>query len=498
MLFLGTVRPRFSLVFAAAFAAALALVSSVAGAQTTGPTVSQAPNQVFPERYLHYGTAAQQDLGQSTRPAGLNPDGINYDDCISDMTLVWPLELSGFTGQSLEIWVTTGGTCTNDPERGNGGVADCWLVGSQVINQPATFGYSFAVRVQDLVGSQQIVPNPPVYTPRDSSACQSQPTESSQNFVVYFVPVSGVTAQGTAYQQTITADLVGPTPPVGVSIADGDTLFVVNWTANTDADTAGYDVFIDPIPGSGQEASVATGTTTTRLVCPDSGSASEVGALDADSAEASDATLEAVAPGSLADAGCYTINVGPSSPTPGSTTCGSGILQSANVQDGGVISIVEDEAATETFDEAGNLITTTETGNVGICTIPCQYLYGASCAFGQPVYTSINNPTLASEGNGSYTIKGLTNGTTYNVVVAAVDASGNVGPPSPEVCDYPAPVNDFFKNYTNDGGKAGGGFCALEAVGMPASSAALFGGLGAAFLGAARRRRRRRAALEAR
>jgi hypothetical protein len=279
---------------------------------------------------------------------------------------------------------------------------------------------------------------------------------------------------------------------VGVSIADGDTLFVVNWTANSDADTAGYDVFIDPIPGSGAEASAATGAQTTVLECPDASSSSATDVLDADTAEASDATVA-----STPDAGCHLVNIGPTAPTPGSTTCGSGVLESANVQDGGAISIVEDEAATETFDEAGNLITTTETGNVGICTIPCQYLVGASCTFGQPVYTSINNPTLASESNGSYTIKGLTNGTTYNVVVAAVDASGNVGPPSPEVCDYPAPVNDFFKNYTNDGGKAGGGFCALEAVGMPASSAALFGGLGAAFLGAARRRRRR-AALEAR
>jgi hypothetical protein len=485
MLPLVPVRSRFSLVFATAFA--IALVSSVARAQTAGPTVSMNPLAQFPDRILHYGTAQQKDLmTQSTRPAGLNPDGINYDDCINDMALEYSVYLSGFSGQSLEVWVSTSGDCFPDTARGNPGPPTCWLVASQVINQQASSAYNFVVRVQDLVGSQQVVPNPPVYTPRDSSACQSQPTESSATFTVYFVPVSGVTAGGTEYQQQIVADLVGPSAPLGVSIADGDTLFVVNWTANTDADTAGYDVFIDPIPGSGDAASAAIGSQTTVLECPDASSSSSTDVLDADTAEASDATVA-----STPEAGCHLVNIGPTAPAPGSTTCGSGVLQSANVQDGGAIA-VSDDAATETFDEAGNLITTTTTGDVGICTIPCQYLVGTSCTYGQPVYTSINNPTLASEGNGSYTIKGLTNGTTYNVVVAAVDSSGNVGPPSPEVCDYPAPVNDFFKNYRTDGGAGGGGFCALEAVGLPVGSAGAFIGLGAGFLATLRRRRRKR------
>jgi hypothetical protein len=410
------------------------------------------------------------------------------------MTLVWPLEVGGVSGQSIETWVSISGDCTMDVNRGNGGVPTCWLVGSQVINQVATLGYSFPVRVQDLVGAQQVVPDPPVYTPRNSSACESQPTQTAVQFTVYFVPVSGNTAQGTAYQQQITVDLVGPSPPTGVSIADGDTLFVVNWTANTDADTQGYDVFIDPIPGSGQEAAVASGTTTTRLVCPDSGSAVDTistEASDADNAEASDATLEAVAPASEYDGGCYTVNVGPSTPTPGATTCFSTVLESAAVLDGGAVAVAEEAGTlTTTSDDAESVVTTT-TGNIGICTIPCQNLVGATCPAGQPVYTSTNTPTLTGESNGSYTIAGLTNGTTYNVVVAAVDSSGNVGPPSPEACDYPAPVNDFFTAYRNAGGAAGGGFCALEAVGMATGSWAAFGSVAAAALALARRRRKK-------
>jgi hypothetical protein len=99
--------------------------------------------------------------------------------------------------------------------------------------------------------------------------------------------------------------------------------------------------------------------------------------------------------------------------------------------------------------------------------------------------------TISDKSVGTYTITGLKNGTTYNAVVSAVDAYGNIGPPSVEQCDYPAPVNDFWTDYRNDGGRAGGGFCALEAVGAPAGSSlagvALVLGVG----GIVRRRRRR-------
>jgi hypothetical protein len=99
--------------------------------------------------------------------------------------------------------------------------------------------------------------------------------------------------------------------------------------------------------------------------------------------------------------------------------------------------------------------------------------------------------TVSGETAATYTLAGLTNGVTYNVVVAAVDAFGNIGPPSPQNCDYPAPVNDFFKVYRGAGGGAGGGFCALEAVGAPAGSTVAFGGAGALLFAAVRRRRRK-------
>ncbi len=105
----------------------------------------------------------------------------------------------------------------------------------------------------------------------------------------------------------------------------------------------------------------------------------------------------------------------------------------------------------------------------------------------------------------SYTIDNLRTGDQYAIGVAAVDSYGNVGPlgavlspttgnPTGGIvaCSTPTPVDDFFTQYGLDGGKAGGGYCALTAVGAPAPFfASIFGaGLVAAALGRGRRRRR--------
>jgi hypothetical protein len=479
------------------------VVCALASREASAQTIIGVQNAPYPERYLNYGTAAQQDLTEVTRPTALNPTGINYSDCISDMTLVYTVNLSGFTGQAVEVWVSQNGNdCTQATNRGNNGIADCWLVASlPAVNQPAATNYNIPVRVQDIVGLQQTSPSPTEQVHEGPSACSTQPTETAVQFIVYFIPISGNVSSGTGYQQQINADLVGPTAPLNVSIGDGDTVFILNWTANTDADTGGYDVFVDPIPGSGEtEASTTTGTTTTVLVCPDSGSAGasldatdesaapasdDSGASDATTSDASDSATMASGSSGSAEAGCYYENVGAPPPPSGTTACGSAVLLSSNVQDGGA-------AVAATYDDAGNEIdagSSTSTGSIGISTIPCQYLVGASCAMGQPVYTATTE-TVTGESGGSYTIKGLTNGVNYNVVVAAVDNYGNVGPPSAEVCATPAPIKDFFKAYSEDGGKAGGGFCALEAVGLPAGTTGLFGGMGVGILAALRRRRR--------
>jgi len=523
--------------------AVFGLLAAPVHAQTTTniPSVLADLNDPFPTRIVN-----GVNLGVSTRPVGLNPDGVNYADCISDMTLQYTVFVSGFAdGQELEVWVSSSnGDCTQDVNRGTGGVAVCWEVATLgAVNQVAQTSVPFNIRVQDLVGPQAAVPPAPSGPVHEgASACLAQPTETAVTLTVYVLPVvSGYIVSGaTSFQQEIITDLVGPSPPENVNIADGDTLFVVNWTANADADTYGYDVFIDPMPGANGTLVDASAAGAVQLICPDAGSSStsssssstsssssssdldssdvdssDVNSSDADSSDAdssdanssdanssagssssSSTTASSTGSSSSSQSGCYSVSIGSTSPMPGTTSCNSQVLLDESVRDSG--------AVTSTVNDAGDLVeaSTSTSGLLGVATIPCAYLLGrtpASCPDGQLVYMS-TSLTAIGETDQSYTITDLIDfgpgGTQnqpvdYNVVVAAVDASGNVGPPSPEACDYPAPVNDFYTLYRNAGGTAGGGFCALEAVGMPVgSSAAALGGVGAVILGLYRRRRR--------
>ena len=85
----------------------------------------------------------------------------------------------------------------------------------------------------------------------------------------------------------------------------------------------------------------------------------------------------------------------------------------------------------------------------------------------------------------------LIDGHQYAVAVAAYDGDGNVGLLSNLYCQTPEPIIDFWDQYTTDGGKAGGGFCALEAPGAPVAGSVFGMGVGVAMVAFARRRRRR-------
>jgi hypothetical protein len=285
----------------------------------------------------------------------------------------------------------------------------------------------------------------------------------------------------------------------------------VSWTPNNNADTVGYDVFIDSPPGSRPIVSdAAPAAQQTIYNCPDSStSGSSSGSGGTGDATVSDAVSTDGAPTDAASAGdvasdapsgaeaaansggqttdaCSNVNGGGSL---GTTSCASAalgaspILASGTVQDSGVA----DDAA-----QGSDSAVSSSQGGGGISTILCQYLSSASCSAGAPAYTNNGSPSVTGIAISSQMITNLTNGATYNVAVAAVDASGNVGPQSSVVCDMPAPVNDFYKIYRMDGGRAGGGFCALEAVGAPGGAPIVSLGIGGAALALARRRKRDR------
>jgi hypothetical protein len=447
------------------FAAACLVVATAYVREARAQTVSQTA-ALYPDRFVN-----GQDVGVSTRPQNLNPLGISFADCTADMGLRFSVSLSGFNGsQHVEVWASKSSPCTAQSDRGIGGVPQCWQIDSFIpppnITQTVLLG---PYRVQNIVGPQNGPPNPAVLVKNENaSACLQQPTYLAVQMFINFVPLdSGGNVTGMPYQYQLNTDLVGPPAPSGVSENVGDTLMNLTWTANSDSDTTGYDIFIDPIPGQeGAEASFALPEPI--LVCPDTGAAAPI-------ADAGDDAVPDGATSTPTDAGCFFLNVGGTGESvDGATVCNDSILASSIVQDGGT------GAITTTTDDAGDEAGTVESGNGGISTIPTQFQVNGGNGTGV---------TVADKSAGQFTISGLKNGVQYTVVVAAVDAYGNVGPSSSEVCDFPAPTQDFWKTYVADGGRAGGGFCALESAGAPVQSLA-----GAAFLvsGVALVRRRKR------
>ncbi len=469
--------------------------TSIPGLTATGPSISMT-EQVNPLRFVN-----GQQVNQ--RPPGLTPLGVNYQDCIDDMTLQFSVTLAGFDGttNSVQVWATRSGDCTAPSTRGIAVAANtCWLVnqGITLPNYQAPRTQQLVVRVQDLVGPQNAPPLGSNLVHEGPSACTQQPSFAPVPMTIWFLAVdSSGNSNGTPFEYQIPTDLIGPPPPASVTTQVGDTLIQLNWTANIDGDTGGYNIFIDPIPGhegaaAGADATVASNT---QFICPDSSSPSVTDATTNDEASSDDADTDAMshvdaseADASSRDAGCKPVNVaGNSSPTNSQTMCTTDpILASGIVQDGGTAVVTVDEAsdtdADDTDADADLGTTVVSTGGGGISTIPTKYIVNPNVSTGE---------TVSGETNSTFMLTGLKNQVPYNIVVAAVDNSGNTGPPSVQACGTPAPVDDFWKIYREDGGKAGG-FCGLEAAGYPASSTPAFLGVGSLVLAALGRRRRRR------
>jgi hypothetical protein len=525
----------------ALFAAAPALGPSVARAQTAPTSTSTAGTpgavvaatlQVAPDRIL------PNNATYVTRPPNLNPLGVSFSDCAEDLILRFHVTVSNFDGsESLQVWATRSGDCSNDMARGVNGAAaaTCWLVnqGDTGLRAVTPTTRTYDVRVTNLVGPQNHPPFPAVLVNDDTSVCpMAQTSFVAVPMDVWFVPVgsNGLIA-GTAYDYSIPGgtDLVGPPAPTGVNVVTGDTFATVNWTPNSDSDTGGYDIYIDPIPGQEQagagtaaadaevvcdEASASSGSTSSGAGSSGTTSGASSGASSGSDDASSDATVDATAgaPSDAttptsdatseaeaaasgddaavvpADANCHVVNHGG---TASGAACNSAVLM------GGIASSdagpVETPIATgdDGGGDAETVSPSTNTGPGGISTIPCQNGIGNLCQMS----TGVRNLTVTGLTASTFTVSGLQNGTNYNFVVSAVDNFGNIGLPSAQTmnsCGVPALVNDFWTDYRSSGGQAGGGFCALEAVGAPASSTIAFAGAGALLVAGARRRGRGR------
>jgi hypothetical protein len=446
----------------------LRLLSSFAAvlAVTCAPAVARAQSIVSttPARISAQGDSLKP------RPDNQDPLGVSYADCVGDVTLQFPVQLSGFTSMTnLQVWASLGSGCVNPQDRGlSGGTAVCWGVAGGIVDPTAAMAFNVNVRVQDLVGWESTTPIPTPATPprKGSEACTAQPDYPAVPMVINFLAIDGNgNPVGVPYQYAIETDLVGPPAP-DICESVGDTIYNLTWTPNSDTDTVGYGVYIDPIPG--HEPPPGQGDAGTIVLCPEAG--------------------DEASPGD--DGGCSTLAIG--SMPPDSGACGSAVSE-LTCNDSNLVGsilptapITSGDAGTPTSSgdagDAGAEGGAVEVGPGGISTVSTAYLYNPA--------NNTPNMTLPDKSTGSYQISGLVDYVTYSVVVTAVDGMGNIGPPSLQVCDFPAPVQDFWQVYEADGGGKGG-YCALQTVGVGGPSLA---GVAGVFVvaGVMRRRRKRR------
>jgi hypothetical protein len=180
------------------------------------------------------------------------------------------------------------------------------------------------------------------------------------------------------------------------------------------------------------------------------------------------------------DSGCHSVNVNP----PGGACSSLNLVGSSTVVDGSSAPIATptgDDGSTG--DDATTPLTfpsTSTSNDEGGVTLSG----GGISQIGNTFKAGEIDDRSATQ----LTLTGLTNGAPYVVVVATLDGSGNVGPPSTPQCATPSAVSDFFARYRGSGGQSGGS-CALEA-GVPLE-APVFGIAIAAAAAALLRRRRR-------
>jgi hypothetical protein len=361
---------------------------------------------------------------------------INFNDCSTNLTLTFPLVLSpdAVTNGSiqLEAWAgPTSATCSDKTTRVPGTPQSvCWPIHNGAINKAATVNLN--VPVQDILSQFAVVPAQP-YTSGTSAACQNSalPSGPTNINLWFFLSQAGGDLAGTAAQYQLSVDVRGPSPPTNVSAGIANTALVINWTPAGDPDTQGYIVYVDP-PANGNTPTTDSAAPPTdagsRPVCVDGGVTD--GGFD-DSGDA--------LPGVPIDGGCTSVPVGGGSSS-GTVGGGSGCPSSILVSGGG----------TTSTDEAGNSTTV-----------------GGTQRYIDPAYIGAN---IGSPSSSSATVTKLNNKTLYTIAVAGIDNYGNTGPLGSPACNTPEEILDFWDQYRNDNGGAGGGFCSVDGVGLSATA----------------------------
>jgi hypothetical protein len=402
-------------------------------------------------------------------------DGINYVACASDVTFDFTLSIDDPNMASDHIAILVGPTdsaCI--PPAGQTATPGCWPVAKAVGGLSSTMNVT--VRAQD-IAAQVGNPSPPTTYIRKSStkvACESQTCPGTVKLFLTFL-IEGTNDEVPAGENPAEFDLyvgtLGPQAPANVNASVNDGYVSLTWQAPTESSIAGYYVYcqnfgrIDAAaPGDGSSGAGAD-------ACDESPGCVNTTNAGGPTYQCPAASFPSV----------YTMQA--CSGTPNVTTTDSGTTVTDAAFDTGTGIPVDGGFVT-----TGPVTTQSGISQVNaIVASPCPP--GKVCLCGSPT-DAVDGAMTAGSTTTSATVSAQ-NFEFYVWGVAAVDVLGNVGPVGNLKCGTPGPIKDFWYNYsTLDGGLAGGGYCALEGVGMPAASACMTAMVGLAAVGLVRRRRR--------
>jgi hypothetical protein len=490
-----------SLFVAIAFVWAFALAPREARAQTIGTTLSVTGILGAVQRCEHVNGACDSadNSGNHPHPNGVLVNALNFEDCSAQLHYEFQLVIQyPSSSYQLEAWVGTQ-DCSQLTNRQTSATAVCWPVApfQQAVINP----FLLDVGMRDIASGAFTTTHPTTFTPTtDPAVCQSQ-TQTGATIVtlyIFFVD-GGSNPVGTVQQYPITLDMRAGDVQGSITAGVGDTVLIVGIPSTTDPDTQGWNVYCDPPPG--QESTVGTSSVdaaSNNGLCPapvpDSSTAgpSDALATDAvsgvtDSSTTDSAADSATPPGSPAfdDAGGNACGV--SLNEAGVPSLGGCAASSVLVAGGGTsTSTTTDDAGNTIFVEGGTSSVTNEEGGASFFG---NGKMDPTLQYGQPNGQRL----LCASSSGTSTslnVKNLKDGVFYNIAVAAVDGVGNVGPLSNVACGEPVPVADFWRLYYDAGGRAGGGFCSADGVGVPAGTSGLGVLMLASMVAMARRRRR--------
>ncbi len=487
----------FSLLLSLVLALALAFAPRAAWAQATSgaPSVSGIEGAVLRcEPPVTGGCNNADNTGGNPHPNGILDNTINFEDCEANLYYQFELGISNpSSSYDLEAWVGTE-DCSQLANRQTSATSVCWPVApfyASLVNP-----YLMNVRIRDIASGVFTTTHPVTYVATgldntDDAVCQSQTQTGGTALVLYmfFADAEG-NPYNTVQQYPITLDMRAGDVQGNISVGVGDTVLIVSIPQTTDPATQGYNLYCDPPPG--QE----TASETVPVDAPTNNGLCAAQVPDTGTTVATDALASVSEDGATEDSGSGVANVDDA----GGNACGA-ILNDAGIPSPGgcTTSTVLVPGGTSSnlvavTDEAGNTIDEDARASSGLIeTEGGATVSGGTMVMGLQYNQAITARYLCGYGSASSTsinVTGLKDGYYYNIAAAVVDGSGNVGPLSNVACGEPVPVADFWRLYYDAGGQAGGGFCSLQGVGMPAGTSGLGILMVASIVAMVRKRRR--------